>query len=79
MCSSVVKGAITAAGVPQPLSWILLLLNACQVNVGKGGAWLFPYLLRRFQLDPTRTAVIGDRLDTDIHMGKEGGLVTILP
>ncbi|WIA32649.1 hypothetical protein OEZ86_003450 [Tetradesmus obliquus] len=49
------------------------------VNVGKGGAWLFPYLLAKFQLQPSRTAVVGDRLDTDIAMGKQGGLVTLLP
>jgi ribonucleotide monophosphatase NagD (HAD superfamily) len=52
---------------------------AGQVNVGKGGSWLFPYLLAKFQLQPSRTAVVGDRLDTDIAMGKQGGLVTLLP
>lgn len=50
-----------------------------QVDCGKGGAWLFPFLMQRYALDPTRTAVVGDRLDTDIAMGKQGGLVTILP
>jgi phosphoglycolate phosphatase len=53
--------------------------SADQVNVGKGGSWLFPYLLAKFQLQPSRTAVVGDRLDTDIAMGKQGGLVTLLP
>jgi hypothetical protein len=52
---------------------------AGQVNVGKGGSWLFPYLLAKFQLQPSRTAVVGDRLDTDIAMGKQGDLVTLLP
>jgi hypothetical protein len=50
-----------------------------QVNVGKGGAWLFPYLLERYGLAPEQTCIIGDRLDTDIAMGREGGLVTLLP
>ncbi|KAF6251565.1 HAD-like domain-containing protein [Scenedesmus sp. NREL 46B-D3] len=51
----------------------------CAVNVGKGGSWLFPHLLANFKLQPSRTAVVGDRLDTDIAMGKQGGLVTLLP
>lgn len=49
------------------------------VNVGKGGAWLFPHLMSLHGLDPGRTAVIGDRLDTDIALGKQGGMRTLLP
>eukprot|EP00775_Hariotina_reticulata_P009141 gene9141-9309_t len=49
------------------------------VNVGKGGSWLFPFLLQQFQIEPSRTAVVGDRLDTDIALAKEGGLISILP
>jgi ribonucleotide monophosphatase NagD (HAD superfamily) len=55
-------------------------LHAClQVNVGKGGDWLFQHLTQRYQIDPSHTAMIGDRLDTDIAMGKQGGLMTLLP
>jgi ribonucleotide monophosphatase NagD (HAD superfamily) len=50
-----------------------------QLNVGKGGHWLFPYLLQRYHLSPSEACIIGDRLDTDIAMGKEGAMVTILP
>jgi ribonucleotide monophosphatase NagD (HAD superfamily) len=64
----------------RPASKILLnAAHAVQVNVGKGGSWLFPYLLAKFKLQPSHTAVVGDRLDTDIAMGKQGGLVTLLP
>jgi ribonucleotide monophosphatase NagD (HAD superfamily) len=49
------------------------------VNVGKGGDWLLPHLMQQYQLQPERTAIIGDRLDTDIALGKQGGLVTLLP
>jgi ribonucleotide monophosphatase NagD (HAD superfamily) len=62
-----------------PVSVVHAAASAGQVNVGKGGAWLFPYLLAKFQLQPSRTAVVGDRLDTDIAMGKQGGLLTLLP
>ena len=34
------------------------------VNVGKGGEWLLPFLLDKFQLDSSRTCIVGDRLDT---------------
>jgi hypothetical protein len=61
--------------------WVsmLLLLPLLQVNVGKGGDWLFDHLMQRYQIQPSRTAMIGDRLDTDIAMGKQGGLMTLLP
>lgn len=35
-------------------------------------------ILRRFSLDPERTCMVGDRLDTDILFGKRGGLKTVL-
>lgn len=47
--------------------------------VGKGGDFLFPFLLEHYHLDPRRTAVVGDRLDTDIALGKQGGMLTLLP
>ncbi|EFJ53185.1 hypothetical protein VOLCADRAFT_115779 [Volvox carteri f. nagariensis] len=49
------------------------------VNVAKGGEWLLPYLCRTYGLEPSRTAIIGDRLDTDIFLGRQGGLFTCLP
>lgn len=59
---------------------VTVCVTAClQVNVGKGGEWLFPHLMQQYQLQPPRTAMIGDRLDTDIAMGKQGNLVTLLP
>jgi hypothetical protein len=58
---------------------MLLPLPLPQINVGKGGDWLFDHLMGRYQIQPSRTAMIGDRLDTDIAMGKQGGLVTLLP
>ena len=49
------------------------------INVGKGGGWLLPYLLGEYSLKPEESCIVGDRLDTDIYLGKEGGLRTILP
>ncbi len=50
------------------------------VNVGKGGEWLFPFLLSAFaDLQPGACCVVGDRLDTDIALGRQGGMLTVLP
>mmetsp|Transcript_10417 Transcript_10417/g.36996 ORF Transcript_10417/g.36996 Transcript_10417/m.36996 type:complete len:340 (+) Transcript_10417:136-1155(+) len=48
-------------------------------NVGKGGEWLLPHLVETLNLDAQRTCIVGDRLDTDIALGKQSGMLTILP
>jgi ribonucleotide monophosphatase NagD (HAD superfamily) len=53
--------------------------NGLQTVVGKGGDWLAPFVLRKFRLQPEETCMVGDRLDTDIALGKSAGLRTILP
>ena len=35
-------------------------------------------IAKRFDLDPARTCMVGDRLDTDILFGKSGNLKTLL-
>jgi ribonucleotide monophosphatase NagD (HAD superfamily) len=55
------------------------LLGRSQVNVGKGGSWLFPFLCEHLGLQPSACCVVGDRLDTDIALGKQGGMRTVLP
>lgn len=49
------------------------------VNVGKGGDWLLPYLCSKYDLQPSEACIVGDRLDTDIALGRSGGLRTVLP
>mmetsp|Transcript_47792 Transcript_47792/g.121940 ORF Transcript_47792/g.121940 Transcript_47792/m.121940 type:complete len:374 (+) Transcript_47792:139-1260(+) len=50
------------------------------VIVGKGGSWLLPWICEEYKLtDPSRACIVGDRLDTDIALGREGGLRTFLP
>lgn len=48
-------------------------------NVGKGGAWLLPFLLEQYGVRPEEACIVGDRLDTDIWTGRQGGLRTVLP
>lgn len=48
-------------------------------NVGKGGSWLLPFLCDKYGVRPREACIVGDRLDTDIAMGRAGGLMTVLP
>ena len=67
------RGAGTGAVCPMPELHACRVARAAQVNVGKGGTWLLPFLCRELRLDPSRTAIVGDRMDTDIHLGRQGG------
>ncbi|PFH32070.1 HAD hydrolase, family IIA protein [Besnoitia besnoiti] len=44
--------------------------------VGKPSVWLAQFLLSKYRLEPRRTLVCGDRLDTDIAFGKNAGADT---
>ncbi len=48
------------------------------VVVGKPEPWMYEQALRRMGARPETTAVIGDRLDTDIAGGIRAGLTTVL-
>jgi 4-nitrophenyl phosphatase len=45
---------------------------------GKPGSWMFREALRRLDATPETSAMIGDRLDTDITGGVHAGLTTVL-
>lgn len=47
--------------------------------MGKGGEWLLPFLCQQYGLQPHEACIVGDRLDTDITIGRQGGLRTVLP
>jgi len=46
--------------------------------VGKPEMWMLESLIREFHLDPNRTCMVGDRLETDIAFGNHGKLKTLL-
>ncbi|KAJ2721091.1 hypothetical protein GGI07_004196 [Coemansia sp. Benny D115] len=45
--------------------------------MGKPNTRMLDCVLQRYQLDPARTCMVGDRLDTDILFGIRGGLSTL--
>ncbi len=46
--------------------------------IGKPEPWMYEEALRRMNARPETTAVVGDRLDTDITGGRRAGLTTVL-
>uniref|UniRef100_A0A7M4F0C6 Phosphoglycolate phosphatase n=1 Tax=Crocodylus porosus TaxID=8502 RepID=A0A7M4F0C6_CROPO len=46
--------------------------------IGKPSRYIFDCVVSEFDIDPARTIMVGDRLDTDILMGNTCGLTTIL-
>ena len=46
------------------------------IVTGKPTKQMLDTILRHFHLNPERTCMIGDRLDTDIRFGKQGNLST---
>ena len=48
------------------------------INVGKPSKVLVDLLQKEFQFDYDRTLMVGDRLDTDVKFGKDGGMKSAL-
>lgn len=46
--------------------------------IGKPSQYIFECVASEFDIDPARTIMVGDRLDTDILMGNNCGLTTLL-
>ncbi len=46
--------------------------------IGKPNPGMFAGLSRKYDLDKTRTAIVGDRLYTDIQLGLNAGIATVL-
>ncbi|XP_060116833.1 glycerol-3-phosphate phosphatase [Heteronotia binoei] len=46
--------------------------------IGKPSQYIFECVASEFNIDPSRTIMVGDRLDTDILMGNNCGLTTLL-
>ncbi len=62
-------------------SMVGALKGSCQrepIVVGKPAAFMLDYISKKFNVRPNQMCMVGDRLDTDILFGKDGGLRTLL-
>lgn len=72
---------VDARHLPGNGSLVKALEHASQrkaVNVGKPSSVLADIIQRQHGLDASRTLMVGDRLDTDIRFGKNGGMLSAL-
>jgi 4-nitrophenyl phosphatase len=69
-------GAVAGAGAF--LAFVATASGVAPEIVGKPERAVFAEALRRLQAHPASTAMVGDRLETDILGGQEAGLHTIL-
>nr|XP_021406747.2 glycerol-3-phosphate phosphatase [Lonchura striata domestica] len=69
------------AGIPGTGCLVKAVETAAQREafiVGKPNRFMFDCVAAEFPVDPARTIMVGDRLDTDILMGNSCGLTTLL-
>jgi phosphoglycolate/pyridoxal phosphate phosphatase family enzyme len=67
--------------IPGAGSMVAMLKNCFQrepINMGKPNTWAFQIAAEEFKIDPKHTLVIGDKLNTDIALGKRVGASTLL-
>ncbi|OBZ76132.1 4-nitrophenylphosphatase [Grifola frondosa] len=70
------EGLLPGAGsVSAPLRFAL---GREPVSIGKPAGTMLDCIKAKHAFDPQRTIMVGDRLNTDIEFGKNGGLATLL-
>lgn len=65
-------------GAGSILAFIAAATGVQPITIGKPGPIIFGEALKRLNSAPANTAMVGDRLSTDIKGGKDAGLQTIL-
>ncbi|THH00252.1 hypothetical protein EW026_g2240 [Hermanssonia centrifuga] len=69
-------GLLPGAGcIGAPLRYAL---GRDPVSIGKPAGTMLECIKAKHDFDPARTIMVGDRLNTDIEFGKNGGLATLL-
>jgi len=69
-------GLLPGAGsISAPLRFAL---GENPLSIGKPASTMMDCIKAKVQFDPARTLMVGDRLDTDILFGKNGGISTLL-
>lgn len=47
------------------------------IITGKPNPWILDYIFEKYNMDPDKVLIIGDRIDTDIYMGYRRGVDTL--
>jgi len=71
-------GAGLAPGAGAMIAAVETVSGRKATVVGKPSPTMIEHLLKQHGLDPSRTVMVGDRLDTDIAFGHAGGVKTCL-
>lgn len=72
------KKGVQLPGGGTCVSMLTFASGVTPINCGKPEPWILNMALRNFNLDPARTMMVGDRLNTDVEFGQVGGLHTML-
>jgi len=58
---------------------ITTITGRTPINTGKGGDFMLPFLMKKYGVDPSEMMCVGDRLDTDIALGRQANCKTAMP
>jgi len=72
------KGLLPGAGAVLAPLLTALGPNRPVTSIGKPSGLMLDAIKAKHNFDPERTIMVGDRLNTDIQFGKDGGLATLL-
>ncbi|KAI8612725.1 2-phosphoglycolate phosphatase [Chytriomyces sp. MP71] len=71
-------GGTVYPGTGALLSALCAPLDRKPIVLGKPEPTMMDVIINKYDLDPSRTCMVGDRLDTDIQFGQQSGLKTLL-
>ena len=77
-CANYLPSGTVAPAAGSMVSAIETACGQQSLNMGKPSKALIDSLVKQHGLNASRTLMVGDRLDTDIEFGKNGGLKTLL-
>mmetsp|Transcript_16718 Transcript_16718/g.23389 ORF Transcript_16718/g.23389 Transcript_16718/m.23389 type:complete len:406 (+) Transcript_16718:388-1605(+) len=58
---------------------ITTITGRTPVNTGKGGDFILPFLMGKYGVKPAEMMCVGDRLDTDIALGRQANCKSAMP
>ena len=77
-CANYLPSGTVAPAAGAIVSAVEVASDTKPINMGKPSKEFVDIIIKSKNLRPERTMMVGDRLDTDILFGKNGGLKTLL-